>query len=742
MDAQVLAAQQWVNSTYAGRPGYAAAPETGLTGWSTMYALTRALQIQLGISPPSNTFGPGTASAVAAISPMGQMNAPHANIVRIIQSALWCKGYTGGPLDGSYGPTVANSVSRVQFDLGIPQTSTVDVKLLKSLLTMDAYVISAGGTPEVREAQRWMNATYISKPWFDVVPADGNFSRVVHKAFLYAIQDELSVAGANGNYGPATRSAVNSAPLITTGTTDGPGSNWVRLFQAAMRFNGLETTFDGSYGSNDATSISTFQEFCTLPVTGGSDYQTWSSLLVSNGDPTRHGSAADCSETVTAPRAAALVADGREVVGRYLTNAAGSSFNKMIQPGELETIFAAGLRVFPIFQTVGSHSSYFTHARGVSDANEALSAAVAHGFPRGTRIYFAVDFDALGSDIANGIIPYFRGVNERMEALASRYRVGVYGGRNVCTTVSIAGYADLSFVSGMSYAFSANLGYPLPTNWAFDQISTVVVGYNEGTIQIDNNLASGREPAVVTVTPPPAPIDVRDTLADLAQFSLDVSAYCDTVESNTTGLAHGTPANCLAKLMESDALLTELSQAYGVRKALIQSVAFWEYWKTTFIDTFTDIDVQNFYTYKVAYEIWEEGGKIGDPPVVVAFQDDCSTGFAQIFARTAIRAHNWKVFNNYSSGALADESDWHDVWSFWQRLHGSDEQNLTAVPGVLLWGAEDGGVTGPPRLTYTPTEVEQILARYNGTGPAAAAYGAEVKGIYDLFEARNLAMRT
>lgn len=68
----------------------------------------------------------------------------------------------------------------------------------------------------------------------------------------------------------------------------------------------------------------------------------------------------------------------------------------------------------------------------------------------------------------------------------------------------------------------------------FDQISTVVVDDNDGTIQIGNNLTSEREPAIVTGTPPPAPVDVRDTLADIAQLSLDVSAYCDTVESSTT----------------------------------------------------------------------------------------------------------------------------------------------------------------------------------------------------------------
>lgn len=48
----VLAVQRWVNNTYRGRNGYNIIKEDGKTGWSTVYALTRALQIELGIPIP------------------------------------------------------------------------------------------------------------------------------------------------------------------------------------------------------------------------------------------------------------------------------------------------------------------------------------------------------------------------------------------------------------------------------------------------------------------------------------------------------------------------------------------------------------------------------------------------------------------------------------------------------------------------------------------------------------------
>jgi hypothetical protein len=60
MDEMVLQTQQWLNKTYSGKHGYEKIEENGKTGWSTIYALTRALQIELGIAEPSDNFGEET----------------------------------------------------------------------------------------------------------------------------------------------------------------------------------------------------------------------------------------------------------------------------------------------------------------------------------------------------------------------------------------------------------------------------------------------------------------------------------------------------------------------------------------------------------------------------------------------------------------------------------------------------------------------------------------------------------
>ena len=50
-DLMVLKTQQWLNKTYGGKTGYGSnINENGNTGWTTIYALTRALQIELGIT--------------------------------------------------------------------------------------------------------------------------------------------------------------------------------------------------------------------------------------------------------------------------------------------------------------------------------------------------------------------------------------------------------------------------------------------------------------------------------------------------------------------------------------------------------------------------------------------------------------------------------------------------------------------------------------------------------------------
>jgi peptidoglycan hydrolase-like protein with peptidoglycan-binding domain len=523
MDEMVLQVQQWVNVVYAGKPGFNRAPETGKTGWSTIYALTRALQIELGIGTPADNFGNGTASAYRAWGEMEMGTVPVGtqghNIVSILQGAMYCKGYGPGGFTGTFGEGTKAAVINLQTDAGLPvRDGKVYDYVFKAFLTMDAYVLTFDGDPRIQEMQRDLNYHYFRTS--GVQPTDGHYQRGTNRALIYGIQTEEDISPSiqTGSVGPMT---IDRLPTLSVGST----GRFVKLFQYALYVNGFDPgVFDGSYGSGVQSTVISFQNFTELQADGIVGKQTWLSALVSTGDPTRKGTACDCITTITNARAQALKAAGYETVGRYLVNVPGG-LDKKIKPGELETIFQNDLTVFPIYQTTGRDASYFTKSQGKRDAQDAYTAAKSYGFLTGTTIYFAVDFDALGFDITNNILPYFQGINEQMNYLDNVYKVGAYGARSVCIQVAEQGWATTSFVSGMSTGFSGNLGYPLPSNWAFDQISTIDVGSGEGYIEIDNNIKSGRDNGSTSIS---VPSDLNEELyKQLGQIQLLALQYAD-----------------------------------------------------------------------------------------------------------------------------------------------------------------------------------------------------------------------
>ena len=88
-DEMVLKTQQWLNATYSGKTGYNEIPENGNTGWTTIYALLPALQIELGITATADNFGPSTISKFNARFPMVFNNKITHQIMRILYTELF-----------------------------------------------------------------------------------------------------------------------------------------------------------------------------------------------------------------------------------------------------------------------------------------------------------------------------------------------------------------------------------------------------------------------------------------------------------------------------------------------------------------------------------------------------------------------------------------------------------------------------------------------------------------------------
>ncbi|MGW0434402.1 glycoside hydrolase domain-containing protein [Micromonospora sp. NPDC003197] len=491
-DIYIFAAQKWVNATYQNAPGYLRCPENGRTGWSTVLSLTQGLQHELGISPTVQNFGPGTFAAVKQrrLMPSDESNL---NLIRIYNGALWCKGYWTSTVQAFWNSDSQAALEALYGHAGLSYSDSSEryemwPHVVKALMRMDQFRLVPRGDINIQRIQQRLNSRYVADigiPAMALVPCDGIYSRDVQQGFMMAVQYEIGIApdAITGYFGPGTQAGLR-----------GPGSgqltgNLRYLFRSACYFNSptmlpgdpqVPLMYDpDDIGTDTQTSthlewVRAFQRFSQIPVTGTNDYTTWAQLLVSSGDTDRPATGCDCITEITATRGAQLKAAGYQIVGRYLDEHLPPSdpyyLGKALKPGEPQTILDAGLRFFPIFQYNGTQLGNFTYDKGYDQGKIAHQKALEHRIPAGTCIYFAVDYDALDIDIDSNIKPYFSGVKAGLAELGNRYTFGIYGSRNVCSRVSHEVGARWSLVSGMSWGYSGNLGFPLPENWSFNQI--------------------------------------------------------------------------------------------------------------------------------------------------------------------------------------------------------------------------------------------------------------------------------
>ncbi|MGW0499507.1 glycoside hydrolase domain-containing protein [Streptomyces sp. NPDC003007] len=744
-DEMVLRAQKFVNSVYGARIGMTV-EENGRTGWPVMYALTRALQWELGISSLSNSFGTTTLSTLQSKYPkINGSTVKSADFCRIIQSGLYCKGYDGGSIDGKYSDRVAASIAALKSDMGVSGAypgSDLVPKVFKGLLNMDAYVTVNNGSGAIREIQQWMNGRYVNRRDFFIIPCDGHHSRDVAKSLLYAIQYELGMADgtANGVFGPGTQSGLKNH-TVAVGTT----GTWALLFTAAMILNKRTVPF-GNFIGDVKTGVQVFQSFAKLPVTGLGDFQTWASLLVSYGDQTRKGESCDGVTKITPARAQALKDAGYKYIGRYLYNPSTTSLpEKEIQPGELATIKQYGLRCFPIYQTWARSVDYYSVQQGVTDCMNAAYKAEEHGFKPGSRIYFAVDYDAVDEEVTSHVLPYFRSIKDQMNRMGNPYKIGIYGPRNVCSRVSAAGYSGASFVSDMSSGFSGNLGYTLPEGWAFDQIVTKTVGSGAGAIEIDNNIASGRDTGQGDFDAPPAQkLDIGFSLSYWDALAKEATDYMASIGRGEQSNNIYTRRQCLETVISLDDVITSTARRYRMRKALIQTSAFWEFCHYGQEDAIKDGGVGFYYTGSVPD--WAEG-----LPIVNKFEDS-STGVGQIQARIAILAWNNSIRAGLTEGTILDPADVRptpdaDRYKMWIRLLEDNAFNVRTVPHIHTWSAD--GKKGDteetpirrPALNYSETEIYEVLRRYQGPAEPAFSDAKLRMPLYAIFEKYNRVIR-
>ncbi|WP_058234181.1 glycoside hydrolase domain-containing protein [Devriesea agamarum] len=512
MDQQILDAQKWLNATYATVAGWVKIPEDGITGWNTIYALRRAMQAEMGISPVASGWGAQSTSAFQ--TKFGVLNASSSvpeNVVRVISGALWCKGYSGlyanSPVSFA---TLIPSLGSARSDLGLGADNPVlEVKLMASLLSMDAYKIPirGKGTNGIRGVQQWLNKTYSGRRDFALVPCDGLFPRQVQNALMLALQYEIGMADgvANGNFGPGTKAGLKEKASLAVGSSDG-ATHFVRLFQAALIFNRYGVDLNGVFSEALAGKVRLFQNFMEIPETGKGDFTTWASLLVSSGDTGIKTKGIDTNIQLDAAQAAGVKASGYTHIGRYTVGA-----GKFITSPELDLLKAQGLRLFPLHQRFNNNVSTMTREAGRTQGLEALERGRVLGFPKDTLIFFSVDMDVAEDTIIGPVKEFFRGVKEVMDsAVTGSFKIGVYGTRNICQILADEGLTSGSFIAGMSTGWSGNMGFPMPSNWHYNQVvevSNEPVG--SAKLNVDHVMVSKKAASVdlSTVISPPVERD-------------------------------------------------------------------------------------------------------------------------------------------------------------------------------------------------------------------------------------------
>ncbi|HTV89318.1 MAG TPA: glycoside hydrolase domain-containing protein [Stellaceae bacterium] len=136
-----------------------------------------------------------------------------------------------------------------------------------------------------------------------------------------------------------------------------------------------------------------------------------------------------------------------QFVARYYR--AADSRLPALTAAEARRLSDLGLKIVAVWESHSANPVYFSYARGYWDAVTAAHEAAAVGQPAGSAIYFGVDFNAQGWQLA-AVDQYFRGVDAGLAAAGGgwpRYEVGVYGSGAVCSIVKGSGLAHYAWLS-------------------------------------------------------------------------------------------------------------------------------------------------------------------------------------------------------------------------------------------------------------------------------------------------------
>ncbi|MDP4179934.1 MAG: DUF1906 domain-containing protein [Bacillota bacterium] len=131
----------------------------------------------------------------------------------------------------------------------------------------------------------------------------------------------------------------------------------------------------------------------------------------------------DCTNTITENIGKALKDSGYQFVCRYLAPAKFSW--KRLIPSEVDVLTKYGIKIISVFETTADRAKYGASI-GSIDGKDAKAEAEIVNQPKGSCIYFAVDYDADSKDY-DSIEAYLKAAAIELQG----YKIGVYGSFDV-----------------------------------------------------------------------------------------------------------------------------------------------------------------------------------------------------------------------------------------------------------------------------------------------------------------------
>lgn len=179
----------------------------------------------------------------------------------------------------------------------------------------------------------------------------------------------------------------------------------------------------------------------------------------------------DTVEPITSELVDKLKAEGYSFIIKYCANTPNYPA-KRFSHEEAQLLHDAGMKCGFVYEGLSTYASYFSAARGRSDATIAISYFRLLGVPTTCPCFFAVDYDASTADIDGPIMAYAQTFHDTMKA--NGWLCGVYGSGDVCSALKKAGYVHYTWLS-QSPEFS---GTPDYTDWDVKQLLGSVDGLN------------------------------------------------------------------------------------------------------------------------------------------------------------------------------------------------------------------------------------------------------------------------